>query len=333
MKLRLTVIGAAMALLSFPALAFGADPDARLAALDGASEVPAVVTAATGSGWIVISADESTISYHIEYSGLSGAVVASHIHTGAPGVSGGVIFPLTPSASPMDGALTAADFTPYGSVTTFAEALAGLRNGEAYFNLHTAANPGGEIRGNLVTTAEAREATLDGDQEVPAVVTGGSGTGFVVFSADDSTIWYRVDYTGLSGAVVVAHIHTGVVGVSGGVILPLTAGPSPMLGALTASDFLAAGSVTTYAEAVTAIKAGETYFNLHTAANPSGEIRGQLGAAAAPVPTAVPPTNPPTSTQPLTEPGGDGGALLLAAIFLIVLTASVAGRFVPRRTG
>ena len=334
MRFRLMLIGAVVALLSFPAVAFGADPDARLATLDGASEVPPVATAATGSGWIVISEDESTISYHIEYSGLSGAVVASHIHTGAPGVPGGVIFPLTATASPMDGVLTAADFTASGSVTTYDEALAGLRNGETYFNLHTAANPGGEIRGDLITVADAREATLDGAQEDPPVAGAGSGTGFVVFSEDDSTIWYRVDYADLSGPVVAAHIHTGVVGESGGVILPLAHGPSPMMGALTSADFAAAGTITSYDEAVAAIKAGETYFNLHTAANPGGEIRGQIGEAAAPVvtpPPVIPP--PPTSTEGVEFTAAAGGALvLLLGLFAVIFAVAVAGRVVPRRT-
>lgn len=323
MRFRLILIAAVVTLLSFPTVAFGADPDARLAALDGASEVPPVATAATGSGWIAISSDQSTITYHIEYSGLSGAVVASHIHTGAPGVAGGIIFPLTPTASPMDGTLTAADFTASGSVTTYAQALAGLRNGQTYFNLHTAANPGGEIRGNIVTVAAARAATLNGAQEVPPVAGSGSGTGLVVFSADNSKIWYRVDYSGLTGAVVAAHIHTGGLGVAGGIILPLTPSASPMLGTLTSASFQASGSVTTYDQAVAAIKAGLTYFNLHTAANPGGEVRGQIGTA------AVAP--PPTSTAPAKPSPVAAGALLLAGLFTVVFLAGLAGRLTPRR--
>jgi len=61
---------------------------------------------------------------------------------------------------------------------------------------------------------------LDGAQEVSAVVTAGTGEATIVISPDDSTIWYVVEYSGLSGAAVAAHIHTGVAGVNGGIILP-----------------------------------------------------------------------------------------------------------------
>ena len=153
MRFRISLCTAAMALLILPGLASAAGPDAREATLNGASEVPAVTTAATGEGWVIISSDNTTVTYFVEYSGLSGALAAAHIHTGAPGVAGGVILPLAAGPSPMFGTLTSADFKPSGSVTTFAEALAAIRGGTTYFNLHTAANPGGEIRGQIVAAA------------------------------------------------------------------------------------------------------------------------------------------------------------------------------------
>jgi len=245
--------------------------------LDGAQEVPAVVTAATGQGTAVISADNSTIWYVVDYSGLSGAVAAAHIHTGAAGVAGGVILPLVVTASPMVGTLTAANFTASGSITTFAQAITALKTAGTYFNLHTAANPGGEIRGQINAKGNALFATLAGGQEVPAVTTSATGNGWVLTSTDGSTLTYFVAYSGLSGALAQAHIHTGAAGVAGGVILPLVVTPSPMVGTLTAANFTASGSITTFAQAVAAIAAGNTYFNLHTAANPGGEIRGQIG--------------------------------------------------------
>lgn len=324
---------AMVASLALPLVVLGADPAARSATLDGASEVPPVVTAATGSGWVAISSDDTTITYHVEYGGLSGALAAAHIHTGAPGVAGGVIFPLAAGPSPMDGTLTSADFTASGAITTFAEAISAIKAGATYFNLHTAANPGGEIRGDLITTVDAREATLDGAQEVPAVATGATGAGVVVFSADDSTIWYRVDYSGLSGAAAAAHIHLGATGANGGVLFPLSGSATPMIGSLTSADFTATGSVTDYAGAVAAIKAGGTYFNIHTAANPGGEIRGQIGAAA-PAPTAGA-TPPPTST--IDGAGGPSGGVLVligSALLGLAFLVALGGRWnrsrVPR---
>lgn len=326
MRFRTAIAAASLALLAIPGTAAAANPSGRLAALDGASEVPPVATAASGVGWVAISSDDSSIAYHVEYSGLSGALTAAHIHLGAPGVAGGVMLPLAASASPMDGVLTSADFSATGSVTTFAQALAAIRAGTTYFNLHTAANPGGEIRGNLVTTVDAFDATINGAQEVPAVTTSATGSGLVVFSADNARIWYRVSYSGLSGALTASHIHLGAAGVAGGVMLPLTASASPMLGSLTSANFSATGSVTDYAGAVAAIKAGGTYFNLHTAANPGGEIRGQIGAAApAPTPAATTPaaTTPPTSTVDGFG-AASGTAPILIALGLLALAMSTA---------
>jgi hypothetical protein len=340
MRQRLALIVALLALLAVPSAAFAVDPTqpAYGGPLGGAQEVPAVTTTATGQGTVVISADGSTIMYMVTYSGLSGTLAAAHIHTGAAGSNGGVILPLTAGPSPMTGTLTAANFAASGSITTFAQAVAAIRAGTTYFNLHTAANAGGELRGQIVAAGDAYFAALDGSQEGPAVATAATGQGLAVISADGGTVTYMVTYSGLSGTLAAAHIHTGAAGSNGGVILPLTAGPSPMTGALTAADFKASGSVTTLAEAVAAIRAGTTYFNLHTAANPGGEIRGQIGitvAAPTPTPEATPeataaPTVPPTSAVQPGAPGQDSNVTGLA-VLVGLLAGAVALVQVGRR--
>jgi hypothetical protein len=315
----LLVITAPTALAADPPTAAFGGP------LDGAQEVGPVVTAATGEATVVISPDDSTIWYVVDYSGLSGALAAAHIHTGVAGVNGGVILPLASSASPMVGTLTAADFTASGSITTFAEAVAAIKAGATYINLHTAANPGGEIRGQVVAKGDAHFVALDGAQEVGPVTTAATGSGWVVISTDGSTITYHVAYSGLSGAAAAAHIHLGAAGANGGVLLPLTATASPMLGTLTSANLTPTGSVTDFAGAVAAIAAGNTYVNIHTAANPGGEIRGQIGGLPAPAPTANP-TTPPTSTAlPSTEASGSDAWLVLLA-----LGAAIGALYLPR---
>ena len=302
---RVAIVAAVLALMALPGAVAAVDPaqPAYGGPLTGAQEVPAVATTATGQGTAVISADGSTITYIVTYSGLSGAVNAAHIHTGAAGVAGGVILPLTPGPSPMVGTLTAANFTASGAVTTFAQAVAAIKAGTTYFNLHTTANPGGEIRGQILAAGDAYFADLNGAQENPPVATAATGKGIAVISADGSTVTYLVTFSGLSGAVNAAHIHTGAVGTNGGVILPLVPGASPMTGVLTSANFTAAGSVTTFAQAVAAIRAGTTYFNLHTTANPGGEIRGQIGVTvAAPTPTPAPTPAPTVAPAPTDEP-------------------------------
>jgi hypothetical protein len=295
--------------------------------INGAQEVPGVATAATGEATIVISADNSTIWYVVQYSGLSGALAAAHIHTGAAGANGGVILPLTASASPMVGTLTATDFKASGSITTFAEAVAALKAGTTYVNLHTAANPGGEARGQVVAKGNAHFATLSGSQEVPAVPTSATGNAWVVVSASGATLTYYVAFSGLSGAPAAAHIHLGIAGANGGVMLPLVAGPSPMTGTLTAADLKPTGSVTDLAGAIAAIAAGGTYINVHTAANPGGELRGQLAQVVAAAPTANP-TLPPTSTV---APSSRPSTGIPIALFLLGLGAAVIMMTMPRR--
>jgi hypothetical protein len=343
MRARIVTV-AVIALLAMTApVALAADPPTPAfgGPLSGAQENPPVVTAATGEATVVISPDDSTIWYRVEYSGLTGAAVAAHIHTGAVGVNGGVILPLTVSASPMVGTLTSANFTASGAVTTFAEAVAAIKAGTTYVNIHTAANPSGEIRGQVVAKGDAHFATLVGTQEVPTNASTATGNGWVVISTGGATITYYLAYSGLSGAASAAHIHTGAVGVNGGIILPLVAGPSPMSGVLTATDFTPSGSVTDFAGAVAAIAAGTTYMNVHTATFPGGEIRGQLAVTvAAPVPTAAPtaappapvatavPTVPPTAT--VDSPAGSPGALSIG-LLLLAIGAMVTGLILPRR--
>lgn len=326
---RLALIVAAVALMAVPGMAAAVDPTqpAYGGPLTGAQENPAVVTSATGQGTAVISADGSTITYIVTYSGLSGTVNAAHFHTGAAGSNGGVILPLVAGPSPMVGTLTAANFAASGSVTTFAQAVAAIRAGTTYFNLHTTANPGGEIRGQIVAGGDAYFADLNGAQENPPVAEPATGKGLAVISADGSTVTYLVTFSGLSGTVNAAHIHTGAAGSNGGVILPLAAGASPMTGTLTAAGFAASGPVTTFSEAVAAIRAGTTYFNLHTTAHPGGEIRGQIGVTvAAPAPTPEPPapTVPPTSVvAPVGSTGGDSTGILALIGLMAALGALV----------
>ncbi len=341
MRRRLTLIaaGALLALVAAPASAIAANPPVPAfgGPLTGGQAVPPVVTAATGEATVVISADASTITYIVTYSGLSGTPVAAHIHTGAAGINGGVILPLVAGPSPMVGTLTAANFSPSGAITTFAGAITALKTGGAYVNVHTAASPSGEIRGQVVAKGDAYFTSLAGYQEVPPVTTSASGGGWVVVSTGGSVVTYYVTHAGLSGAPVAAHIHLGNVGANGGVMLPLTAGTSPMTGALTAANLTPTGSVSDMAGAVAAIAAGGSYVNIHTAANPGGELRGQIAetvAAPTPAPSAAPtpaltavPTVPPTSTSPVTtDPPSNGGLSALFAILAIIVTVTLLTR-------
>jgi hypothetical protein len=95
-----------------------------------------------GTGTVVTTLDKNTrtLKWTVTYSGLSGPVTAAHFHGPAsPGQNAGVVVPFTGSmASPIQGQ----------AVLTEAQ-MADLVAGKWYANLHTAANPGGEIRGQV----------------------------------------------------------------------------------------------------------------------------------------------------------------------------------------
>lgn len=245
--------------------------------LTGAAEVPAVQSDGIGSVIVVINSANTKITYIVTYRGLSGPVAAAHIHFGASTVSGPVILPLKPGRSPMIGTLYAANLTPAGGVDTFAEAVAAIKAGTTYVNLHTAAHPSGEVRAQLRSHGDTvYSGGLAGANEVPAVDSDGTGTAMVVINSTGTRITYVVTYRSLSGPVAAAHIHFGDRTVSGPVIIPLKPGPSAMIGSLYPANLTPAGGVDTFAEAVAAIRAGNTYINLHTAAHPPGEVRAQL---------------------------------------------------------
>ncbi len=105
--------------------------------LNGASETPPVATSASGSGSIMV-ADDGTVTGSVTVTGM--APTMAHIHLGAPGVAGPVIVPFK-----QDGNTFTA---PPGSKFTDTQ-LAAYRAGNTYFNVHSAAHPAGEIRGQL----------------------------------------------------------------------------------------------------------------------------------------------------------------------------------------
>ena len=106
--------------------------------LSGAQEVPPVTTSATGSGVITVAAD-GAVSGSVTTTGVAGTM--AHIHVGAVGKNGPVIVPL---AKTSDGVWS----VPAGAKLT-AEQLASFKAGDLYVNVHSDANKGGEVRGQM----------------------------------------------------------------------------------------------------------------------------------------------------------------------------------------
>jgi hypothetical protein len=104
--------------------------------LTGAEEVPPVNTSATGRAVVTIL--PTSVSGSIETTGIT--ATAAHIHEGAAGANGPVIVPMVKEGDkfvfPAGAKLTDAQYEAY-------------KAGRLYLNVHSAANPGGEIRAQI----------------------------------------------------------------------------------------------------------------------------------------------------------------------------------------
>jgi hypothetical protein len=127
------------------------------------------------------------------------------------------------------------------------------------------------------------ETHLTGDEEVPAIVTGGQGQATFKLSADGQSVSYKLNVANLED-IIQAHIHIGAPGVNGSVVVFLF---GPVAGGVDVSGRLAEGSFGTgdlinvpagfaLSDLIAAIEAGNAYVNVHTVAHTGGEIRGQL---------------------------------------------------------
>ncbi|HXS82191.1 MAG TPA: CHRD domain-containing protein [Methylomirabilota bacterium] len=245
--------------ISLPAATAQAKMYVYNAVISAKQETPLNATTGSGGGYFVIDTDANTVNFWISFAGLSAAENAAHIHGfSGPGVPAGVVFTL-PAGNPKVGTWNYAEGQE-----------ASILGGLCYVNIHTTANPGGEIRGQIVPL----NAIVDGAQETPPVATAAAGWMTATIDTTANTISYYMAYSGLSGAVTAAHFHGNANYTQGpaGVKVGLTVTASPMTGTVGYSQVDEG-----------AILAGRWYVNLHTGVNPGGEIRGQLSPRVVPM--------------------------------------------------
>jgi hypothetical protein len=115
--------------------------------------------------------------------------------------------------------------------------------------------------------ADKMKATLDAKSEVPPTTSTATGTADIDYDAATKKLSWKVTYSGLTGPATAAHFHgpAGPADKAGVAVAIPNAGTSPVEGSATLTEAQAADLV-----------AGKYYVNIHTAANPGGEIRGQV---------------------------------------------------------
>lgn len=169
--------------------------------------------------------------------------------------------------------------------------------------------------------------TLSGANEVPPVTSSGSGTFRATASAN--SLAYTLNASGTGSGITLAHIHSGAAGANGPVVANIYLGGGSGIaslnqsGVITQADLVGpmAGDMAAF---MTALRAGALYVNVHTVANPGGELRAQF----------PPPPGPP-STGTTVEASGTNSTMLVLAGTLVGagLVAGAAGFAASRRRG
>ena len=173
--------------------------------LAGMNEVPPVFS--TGSGEAFASLTENQLVISGSFHGLAGAFTASHIHVAFPGVDGPVVLPLTVT---VDANGRGGRFLPANNTFTLSEVglsggfvrdvfVAALVAERTYVNVHSAAHPQGEVRGQLKFRPNAAPAAI-------AISSPAAATGFNAEGDLDSTL-VTVEWDAASGSETVAYVY------------------------------------------------------------------------------------------------------------------------------
>jgi len=121
-----------------------AAPQSFKVTLTGAQQVPPVQTSATGTADLSYDSATRVVTWSVTYSGLSGPATMAHFHgPAAAGKNGPPVIWLTEKGKPVENPIK-------GEATLTPEQAQQFSAGEWYINVHTQANPGGEVRGQVV---------------------------------------------------------------------------------------------------------------------------------------------------------------------------------------
>jgi len=159
MRKSILTLALTLGVLAFGVATASAQVFTLTASLTGSEETPApgLNTGAFGSATVTVDMGARTVTYRVEVFNLPSGVTASHIHVGGPGTAGPVIINLAPPVNASN------DFSYSGTVADgqfVMRADQGIRSADdvfqailgnnTYVNVHSQANPGGEVRGRLM---------------------------------------------------------------------------------------------------------------------------------------------------------------------------------------
>lgn len=298
-------------------------------------EVPLVDPASTnaeGVGALTYNIFTRELASFFNLRNLSSGVGAVHLHAGAPAgeTTSNIPILLEETATPgrysdfqFDAASIVAE-AGAGVGTTYEGFVDDLYSALVYANVHTANNPAGEIRGQVVPPGMVLYTfPINTLQEVPLVASATSmASGYGALTVDTFSGMGDVflNVQNLAGDFAAAHLHSGAfAGNTAGVAITLTtAGSSPGDGTVGGGQLRLSAEEQDFGMAASGAFIGQllsaqVYANVHTAAVPSGEIRGQIVPANYQV--YVFPMSPDQEVPPVAAPGAFGaGALTINQI-------------------
>lgn len=252
------------------------------ATLNAAQEVPPTTSPATGSAVMFYDLKTNKFDLVVSVNNFSNTVGGSHIHEAAGGANGNVVTNLgAESAYTRAGNTLTATFR---DITHGGDKLK-LIQGGAYYNIHSAQFPGGEIRGQLVPQPVRLVANMDVAQEqaaFPNVNLSGLndfGGAIMLYDPAAHTMRLRLSLFNFTNTFSNSHFHTGAPGVSGGVTVGL--GNNPNAGGFNNTNGHIAGTfdIPMGTADPLALLGGNLYLNFHSTAFTGGEVRGQVRVA------------------------------------------------------
>jgi len=262
--------------------------EAFQATLTGTQENPAITTRAFGSARVQLIGN--TLIVVGSFSELEGDLATQlagggHIHEGLAGTNGpisGTAGSTTPQGPALLLDITTDSTNRNGSfvnVSRLTDAQVGLLQARSlYINIHSQANLGGELRGQILPVSDASLlANMSGANEVPSIVANSNGN--IVFDLQGNTLTVSGSFSGLEGDIAVdlaggAHIHDAVSGRNGAIsiLLNIKAGDDNRSGV-----FIASQNTFELSDAQVDLLLNQgNYVNIHSQANRGGELRGQI---------------------------------------------------------
>lgn len=228
-------------------------------ALSAAQVVAGSAENGTATADFTINLDDDTISGTVTLAGITADAVS--LRVGFAGEVGPELVALVENSA-TEWALPAG--TAFG-----AGELADLESGRLYVLVTTAGSPDGALRGQLVTgNIQLLFADLTGEKEVPPHASAGSAKAAITYDPDSGALEVHVNTSGLDDAVA-AHVHTALAGLNGGVTIGLVQDANDVAHWFSEAAVLTADQAIDYGT-------GRLYLNVHTPANPAGEVRAQI---------------------------------------------------------